>query len=175
MAMGEPGPNADELRQILQVASRTPDHGKLFPWRFIVFEGASREQFGEVLEQALLARNANAGGGARRMERNRFLRAPVVVAVISSLKTEKPIPEWEQQMSAGAVCQNMLLGAAALGFGANWITEWCAYDERVLKALGLTEGERVAGYIYIGAAKSSQADRDRPVLDEIVSRWSGAC
>src|SRR5579871_6705005 len=167
-AMGAPGPNPDQLQQILQIASRTPDHGKLFPWRFIIFEGDSRAAFGEVLDAALLARSPDAGDGVRDVERSRFLRAPIIVAVISALKTAKPIPEWEQILSAGAVCQNMLLGAAALGFGANWITEWYAYDQLVLKALDLTQGERVAGYIYIGTASEPLTERDRPDLSTLI-------
>jgi nitroreductase len=173
-AMGAPGPNAEQLSQILAAAARVPDHGKLFPWRFIVFEGEALAEFGLVLEQALVAKRADVGEGLRRFERNRFLRAPLVVAVVSSLKTEKPIPEWEQRLSAGAVCQNMLIAAAAIGFGANWITEWYAYDEIVDKALGLGEGERIAGYVYIGTGTEELAERDRPVMDDIVSHWRAA-
>jgi nitroreductase len=173
-AMGDPGPSAAQLREILQIASRTPDHGKLFPWRFLVIEGDARAKLGEVLEEALIARNANVSESLKRFERNRFLRAPVIVTVISSLKTEKPIPEWEQRLSAGAVCQNVLVAAAASGFGANWLTEWCAYDDIVTERLGLGEGEKVAGFIYLGTATAPLEERPRPVLDEIVSAWTGA-
>jgi nitroreductase len=172
-AMGVPGPDAAQLRQILQAASRVPDHGKLFPWRFLVIEGDARARLGEVLEAALVARNANVSESLKRFERARFMRAPVVVAVISSLKTEKPIPEWEQTLSAGAVCQTLLVAAAASGFGANWLTEWCAYDEIVTRALGLGESEKVAGFVYIGTASAPLEERERPVLDEIVSHWTG--
>jgi nitroreductase len=170
-AMGEPGPDADQLRQILQASSRVPDHGKLFPWRFLVVEGEARTQLGEILVEALIKRNPNVGESLQRFERNRFVRAPVVVIVISSLKTEKPIPEWEQRLSAGAVCQNMLIAAAAAGFGANWLTEWCAYDEFVTDKLDLKEGEKIAGFVYIGTATAPLAERERPVLDDIVSKW----
>jgi nitroreductase len=173
-AMGEPGPDAAQLRQILQAASRVPDHGKLFPWRFLVIEGEARAALGEVLAEALVARNATVSESLKRFERGRFLRAPVVIAVISSLKTEKPIPEWEQRLSAGAVCQTMLVAAAASGFGANWLTEWCAYDEIVTAKLGLGEGEKVAGFVYIGTATAPLEERDRPVLEDIVSHWNGA-
>ena len=172
--MASPGPDAGQLRQILQAAARVPDHGKLFPWRFLVIEGHGREKLGEALEEALVARNANVSESLRRFERNRFLRAPVIVTVISSLKTEKPIPEWEQRLSAGAVCQNVLVAAAAAGFGANWLTEWCAYDDIVTARLGLAEGEKIAGFIYIGTATAALEERPRPVLDDIVSRWTGA-
>lgn len=172
--MGEPGPDASQLRQILSAAARVPDHGKLFPWRFLVIEGDARAKLGEALEQALIARHANVSESLRRFERNRFLRAPVIITVISSLKTEKPVPEWEQHLSAGAVCQNVLVAAAAAGFGANWLTEWCAYDELVTAKLGLREGEKVAGFIYIGSAKAPLEERPRPVLDDIVSHWTGS-
>jgi nitroreductase len=172
-AMGEPGPDASQLGAILQAASRVPDHGKLFPWRFIVFQGDARAKFGEVLEEALVARSAGVSESLKRFERGRFLRAPVIIAVISSLKTEKPIPEWEQRLSAGAVCQTMLVAAAAAGFGANWLTEWCAYDDIVTQKLGLGEGEKVAGYIYIGTANATLEERPRPELDDIVSYWTG--
>jgi nitroreductase len=173
-AMGEPGPDAAQLRQMLQAASRVPDHGKLFPWRFLVIEGDARAALGEVLAEALTARNAGVSESLKRFERGRFLRAPVVVAVISSLKTEKPIPEWEQRLSAGAVCQTLLVAAAGAGFGANWLTEWCAYDDIVTRRLGLGEGEKVAGFVYIGTATAPLEERPRPVLDEIVSHWTGA-
>jgi nitroreductase len=173
-AMGDPGPNSGQLRQILQAASRVPDHGKLFPWRFLVIQGEARAKLGDVLEGALLERNAGVGESLRRFERNRFLRAPVIIAVISVMKTDKPVPEWEQRLSAGAVCQTLLIAAAATGFGANWLTEWCAYDEIVTQALGLGEGEQVAGFVYIGTATAPLEERPRPVLDEIVSHWTGA-
>lgn len=170
-AMGEPGPDAEQLRTILRAASRVPDHGKLFPWRFIVFKGVGRELFGHVLENALVARNNRVSESLRRFERTRFLRAPVVVAVISALSDVKPIPEWEQRLSAGAVCQTLMLAAIASGFGANWLTEWCAYDEIVTESLGLGPKEKVAGFVYIGTATESLIERERPSLDNLVSFW----
>jgi nitroreductase len=172
-AMGEPGPNPIELQNILQAACRVPDHGKLFPWRFLVIQGDARMELGRILEEALVARSANVSESLKRFERNRFLRAPVVVAIVSSLKTAKPIPEWEQRLSAGAVCQTMLIAAAAAGFGANWLTEWCAYDDIVLRGLGLGEDEKIAGFIYIGTATAPLEERERPALDNIVSEWTG--
>jgi nitroreductase len=173
-AMAGPGPNAAQLRQMLQAASRVPDHGKLFPWRFLVIEGDSRAALGEILADALVARNPKVSESLKRFERGRFLRAPVIIAVVSSLKTEKPIPEWEQRLSAGAVCQNLLVAAAASGFGANWLTEWCSYDDIVTDKLGLGEGEKIAGFVYIGTATAPLEERPRPELDEIVSYWTGA-
>lgn len=166
--MTGPGPSKEQLALILKAAARVPDHGKLFPWRFIVFEGEGRARMGVVLADAQKALGADEKTIA--LERERFLRAPVVVGVVSRVTPGIKIPEWEQMLSAGAVCQNMLVAAHALGFVANWITEWCAYDANVAKALGLSAGERVAGFIYIGTSAVTLEDRPRPEMDEIV-RW----
>lgn len=169
-AMTGPGPNAEELRTILTAAARVPDHGKLFPWRFIIFEGDARARFGEVLAECLKA-SEPASEERLAMERGRFLRAPVVVAVISRVREEIPIPVWEQQMSAGAVCQTMLIAATALGYVANWLTEWPAYSPLVSERLGLQPGERIAGCVYIGKPALPLEERLRPDLDKIVSRF----
>lgn len=167
-AMTAPGPDKTQLALILQAAARAPDHGKLFPWRFIIFEGPGRERMGAVLAEAQKALGAEEKILAQ--ERERFLRAPVVVGVVSRVTPGIKIPEWEQMLSAGAVCQNMLIAAHALGFVANWITEWCAYDTTVAKALGLNDGERIAGFIYIGTSAVKLEERPRPNMEEIV-KW----
>ncbi|MGX6647196.1 nitroreductase family protein [Maricaulaceae bacterium MS644] len=168
-AMTGPGPSPDQLETLLQIAARTPDHGKLFPWRFVVFEGEARARFGEVLEARL--REIEPDGPAERyaLERGRFERAPVVIAVISDAMENHKIPEWEQILSAGAVCQNMLIAASAMGFAAQWLTEWYAYDKVAKKALGLDPGERVAGFIYVGSATEDPTERPRKAPR--VSRW----
>jgi len=168
--MTGPGPDAGQLETLLQIGARTPDHGKLFPWRFVVFEGEARARFGDILEARL--RELEPDGPAERyaLERNRFMRAPVVIAVISDVTENHKIPEWEQVLSAGAVCQNMLIGASALGFAAQWLTEWYAYDRVVKVALGLAPGERVAGFIYVGSAACDAEERPRKAPK--VSRWS---
>jgi nitroreductase len=170
-AMGEPGPSPEQTRLILQAGIRVPDHGKLAPWRFLVFEGEGRAQFGEVLASALAASKSNISEALLRFERGRFLRAPLVIAVISSPQLDKAIPEWEQRLSAGAVCQNMLIAAITLGFGAQWITEWCAYDAGIAKALGLSADERVAGFLYVGTGREPLSERPRPDLDTLVRYW----
>jgi nitroreductase len=169
-AMTGPGPGAEELRTILTAAARVPDHGKLFPWRFIIFEGDARARFGEVLAECLKA-GEPASEERLAMERGRFLRAPVVVAVISRVREGIPIPEWEQQLSSGAVCQTMLIAATALGYVANWITEWPAYNPLVSERLGLQAGERIAGCIYIGNPALPLEERVRPDLDKLVTQF----
>jgi nitroreductase len=166
-AMGEPGPSREQLAAILKAGARAPDHGKLFPWRFIVFEGDGRERFGRMLGEILEAE----GERERQIdeESKRFLRAPLVVGVISSARELIKIPVWEQELSAGAVCQNLLIAAHASGFVANWITEWYAYHPKVKEQLGLKPGERVAGFIYIGTSAVELEERLRPEMDKIVS------
>src|SRR6202451_883238 len=124
-AMKEPGPSKKQIAQILQAGSRAPDHGKLFPWRFIVFEGKGRERAGEILAQTMEAEGER--DKQVEEERGRFLRAPVVIGVVSAAREQHKIPVWEQELSAGAVCQNILIAATALGFVGNWLTEGYAY------------------------------------------------
>ncbi|MBC8049037.1 MAG: nitroreductase [Chitinophagales bacterium] len=169
-----PGPSASELDIMLAAAARVPDHKKLAPWRFIVFEGDARARFGETLAAICAADEPEVSHARLEMERNRFTRAPLVVAVIARHTPHPAAPEWEQTLSAGAVCLNLLHAAVALGYAGNWITEWCAYNANVYHALGLAENERVAGFIYIGTAKDKPADRERPDLAAIVTRWTGA-
>ena len=169
-----PGPSASELDTILTCAARVPDHKKLTPWRFMVFEGDARARFGEVLAQTLQAEDKEPPSPMRlETERNRFLRAPAVIGVISRVVPVTGAPEWEQVLSAGAAAFNVCLAANAIGFGTCWITEWYAYSPGVRTALGLADNERVAGFIYVGTPKERQTDRDRPVLGDIVSRWQG--
>ena len=147
--MAEPGPSPQERELILKIAARVPDHRKLFPWRFILFEGDARQDFGNILAEKFIKDNPDAPDTRIDHERNRFMRAPLIVAVISSPKTcPRGTPIWEQELSAGAVCQNMLLAARASGFAAQWLTEWYAFDSEINAGLGLAENERVAGYIY---------------------------
>lgn len=172
-ALTEPGPDKEQLDQILTAAARVPDHKKLVPWRFIVFEGASRETFGRVIAEACQAEEREPSALRLELEAKRFVRAPTVVAVISRIVPNPAVPEWEQILSAGAVCQNLIVAATALGFGAQWITEWYAFSAGVREALHLAENERVAGFIYIGTAKDKPEERDRPALADIVTTWQG--
>lgn len=170
--MTDDGPDAAALDLILRAGHRVPDHGKLGPWRFIVFEGEARGAFGHVLKDAFLKADPNAGEERAALETLRLLRAPTVVCVVSCATSHVKIPLWEQELSSGAVCQNMLVAATALGFGAQWLTEWYAFDANVAVALGLEGDERVAGFIYLGGHPGPQEDRVRPDLAERVSRWT---
>ncbi len=167
----EPGPDATQLDSILRAGARVPDHKGLVPWRFIVFRGHARKAFGEILARAFAKQAGESVEPARlATEAGRFLRAPIVIAVIS--RTEMGVvPEWEQILSAGAVCQNLLHAASALGFAGQWITEWYAYDPEIRRALNLADNERVAGFIYLGTAQFAPKERKRPDLDAIVSFW----
>lgn len=172
--LAAPGPSAEQLERILTAAARVPDHKKLAPWRFIVFEGDARARFGEVLAAACAAEEKEAPSPVRLdTERQRLTRAPLVIAAVSRIKESAGAPEWEQVLSCGAACYNLCLAANALGFGTSWITEWYSYSPAVAKALGLSSNERVAGFIYIGTESEKQADRERPALAEIVTRWTG--
>ncbi|UOM33752.1 nitroreductase [Acuticoccus sp. I52.16.1] len=166
--LDSPSPEQATLDRMLSIATRVPDHGKLAPWRFIVIEGAAREAAGEIV-----ARIAAASGTQRDLaeERGRFTRAPLVVAVVSTAAPHVKIPEWEQVLSAGAVCLNLVHAAHAFGYSAQWLSEWIAYDREVLRALGVADGENVAGFIHIGTPQFVPADRDRPALEAVVTRF----
>lgn len=170
--MTGPGPSSAELDLIFTAAARVPDHGKLTPWRFIVFEGDARASFGDVLAGCFAAQNPEADEERLRLERERFLRAPMIVAVVSGVRPGIPIPEWEQQLSAGACCMMLVLAANALGYVTNWITEWYAYDSCVRDRLGLGANERIAGFIYIGKSAVALEDRPRPDFRSLVTRFS---
>lgn len=171
--MIEPGPDEATLQQILRAGIRVPDHGKLGPWRFMVIRGAARDRLGEAIAAAFQADSPEARPEDVAYERGRIARAPVVVAVACRINTERPIPEWEQVMSCGAACQNLLVATHASGFVAQWLTEWYAYDERVKAALGLGPEDRIAGFVYMGSAREAPRDRPRPDYDTVVSEWTG--
>lgn len=166
------GPDKEQLGLILRLAARVPDHRKLFPWRFLVFQGDARTQFGEHLAAKFKQDCPNMDETRVQFERDRFLRAPFVVGVVSSPKDcPRGTPVWEQELSAGAVCQNMLLAARASGFAAQWLTEWYSFDEQIVQVLGLEKNERMAGFIYIGSQAQSVAERPRPDIDTITNNW----
>jgi len=170
--MADPGPDAETRNKILEIGARVPDHRKLAPWRYVVFEGEARLDFGRHIETAFIAETPNAPKDRQIFERERLMRAPLVISVISSpVSCPRGTPKWEQELSSGAVCFNLCLAAQAHGFGAQWLTEWYAYNDSVSQALGLAEGERVSGFIYIGTPSEAPTERQRPTLKDVTQFW----
>lgn len=174
-ALGEPGPNPDELRRLLTVASRVPDHGALVPWRFILFQGEARQAASARLAAVHLAQHPNQSaqvvGTLPKLSRL-FAQAPLVVAVVSRADPSARKPEWEQVLTAGAVCMNLITAATTIGYASVWLTGWAAYNVDALAALGVRAEEKVAGFIHIGTAKERPPDRSRPDLDDLVTEWA---
>lgn len=168
----EPGPNAEELEQILTIGTRVPDHGKITPWRLVVIAGDARAQAGEKLAEIFARNNPGMDDASIEIERQRFLPAPLTIGVISSPKPHPKVPEFEQLLSAGNVAFNLLHAAFALGFAASWITRWYTFDAEAASMLGAGEGERFVGFVHIGTPTAVIEDRPRPALADIVSHWS---
>lgn len=169
-----PGPDATELNDLLTVAARVPDHRRLAPWRFIVFEGDAREAFNVKAAEIQKQENPDATANMLADTAGYFTRAPVVIAIISSPDTAHKTPVWEQELSVGALCQNLMLAANASGWAGCWLTEWIAYSHGINALLGLTPHERVAGYIYLGTSTALPQERLRPDISTKISRWSAA-
>lgn len=167
-----PGPNAATLERLLEVAVRVPDHGKLTPWRLILLEGESKLELGRQLAELKIRKDPDLPEAKQEKERRRYTFAPLIIVVVASIHTETHIPEQEQLLSAGCVAHNLLLGAQAHGFGAQWLTGWAAYDRDAAAILGLGEHERVVGFVHIGTPKRDVPERNRPPLDTIVSTWT---
>lgn len=170
--LGDPGPSEAEIRDLIAIAARVPDHGKLAPWRFVLI----RREAGRVLTERLLpiyrAKFPDAPAEKAAGEATRFARSPITVMVVSTAGDHPKIPEWEQILSAGAAAQNLVVAAHAMGYAAQWLTGWCAYDPEALAILGLKAGERVAGFVHVGTPKEKPADRPRPALEDILTEWT---
>jgi len=169
--MTGPGPSSAELDTILTIGARVPDHGKLAPWRFIVFEGEARERAGEVIARVFARKNPGAPAADIEVERRQLTDAPLVVGIVSFTKPHPKVPAWEQELSAGASAMNIVTAATALGYGACWLTGWFAFDRDVLEGLGLKPDEKLAGLVHIGRPTKPSEDRPRPALSEIVTRF----
>jgi nitroreductase len=169
--MNGPGPSAAELETILTIGARVPDHGKLTPWRFIVFEGDARLRAGAIIADVFVQQNPNTTPAEIDTERHRLMDAPLVIGVVSFTRPHPKVPPWEQQLSAGASAMNIVTAATALGYGANWLTGWFAFDRGVLDRLGLKADEKLAGFIHIGTPSKPSEDRPRPALADIVTRF----
>lgn len=170
MHLVEPAPTSAEIDALIALAARVPDHGKLGPWRFVVFEGDARARAGEALANAIAN---DSGVDQARLDHtsNLLQRAPACVMVVSAAQPHPKIPEWEQQLSSGAACFSLLLAAHAMGYGGCWLTEWPAYDARARAALGLAEHERIAGIIYLGTPREGAIERVRADVSTRISRF----
>lgn len=168
----EPGPNASQLQEILEIGTRVPDHGKYCPWYFIVLQDAARRQAGNLLRQAYAAENPDSAEAKLELESERFLRAPLVIAVVSRVREGKH-PQWEQILSAGAVCYNICLAANAHGFGTNWLSEWYSFSPTFKSLLGVDAQDHFAGFLYIGTQSEKNEERERPDLSNLVTFWDG--
>ncbi len=165
------GPTAEQIDTLLRAAHRVPDHGKLGPWRFVVFTGDGRAEFGRRLGAIYQEDFPAVAADLAAVQEQLFLRAPVIIAVISTAGPHVKIPEWEQVLSAGAACQNILVASHALGFKACWLTEWYSYHPKVKNLLGLEPQHNIAGFIYIGNYPGTPEDRVRPSLADRITYW----
>jgi nitroreductase len=168
MTLGPPAPSEAELATLLALAARVPDHGKLSPWRFVILSGDAKAAFVRGLEAIAEARP----DGPKALAKLGKIRAPPLTVAVISRFSAGEIPEWEQRLSAGAVCAMLITAAGAMGWGANWITDWYAYDADAGALLGLGEGERVAGFVHLGTPTEAPLERVRPDVTAITTRWS---
>jgi nitroreductase len=169
-AMAGPGPAKAQMDEILEIAVRVPDHGKLAPWRFILIEGEGRARMGQGFAEVWANKNPTHGVESLDFQRNLFMRAPVILVVVSTAAVHGKIPVWEQQLSSAAVCYNAVLAATALGFDAQWQSDWVAYDEGAKAVMGVALNEKVAGVIYIGTSSVPLEDRPRPEVSTLLTR-----
>lgn len=161
-----PGPTRAQIERILHLGARTPDHGKLFPWRLVVMGPTSRAALADAL---LPLADRQPGPDKARKVLAKLTAAPVTIVVISAPVDSQKVPVWEQQLSAGAVCMNIEHAAGALGFSASWITDWYSYDAEATKLIGLCDGEQVAGFIHIGSLAEPALERPRPDVASITT------
>ena len=169
----EPAPDEAALSVMLAAAMCGPDHGRLKPWRFILVSGRGRDSLGDVLAEALKKRDANASSEVLQREREKTLRAPLIVVVVGKVQENKAVPAVEQLIAAGIAAYNVLLAASASGFGGMWRTGPAAYDEDVKSALGLQAGETIVGFLYLGTPDAPAPERKLPALDAFVTHWPG--
>lgn len=169
----EPAPKDDEIATMVAAAVRVPDHGRLAPWRFIVYRGEARHRIGEMLAELAQRREGELPPARVEQEKARFARAPLVIGVVHSPKESAKIPQWEMFLSGGAAAMNLVHAANALGYGTNWISNWYADDEEGRRLLGLAPQERVIGFVHIGTRRGEAIERPRPDPAGLVSEYSG--
>ncbi len=171
--LGEPGPDPATLLRMLTSAVRVPDHGKLVPYRFLRIAGDARHSLGAFLAERAVQRDPQVSPAQLDKDRQRFSHAPLIITVIASPRPSPKVSEAEQLMTAGCVCFALLQAAQALGFGAQWLTAWMAFDPVVHARLGLAEGEQIAGFIHIGTPKTEVPERERPDPAALLQDWEG--
>lgn len=171
--MVAPGPTDEQLAEILAIASRTPDHGKLAPWRFVTIAADQRDAFATLLLDAYLADKPEAGRLEREAVEQFARQAPTLVVVLSTPRRDSHIPLWEQELSCGAACMNLLMAAHAMGFVGSWLTGWASYSERVRDAFGGPD-DRIAGFVFIGTPAKPLEERPRPDATAVIKRWTPA-
>jgi nitroreductase len=169
----EPAPGDDEIATMIRIATRVPDHGRLAPWRFIVYRGKAREEIGEKLADLAEKGEGPLTEARRNQELTRFSRAPLVIGVISSPKENPKIPQWEMFLSGGAAAMSLVLAASALGYGTNWITNWYSDVEEGRRILGLAPHERVVGFVHIGSYEGPAPERPRPDVAALYADYAG--
>lgn len=175
--LSEPGPDDDQLHEILTLASRAPDHGKLTRWRFVKIEGDARKQLGEICLNRAIQLAQEEGRVLSEAEKDKtvstFNHAPMVVALISTAKQHPKIPVWEQELAVGAVGMNLVHASNGVGYSAQWLTGWMSYDSHITNKLGVTADEKIAGFFHIGTPQADPVERARPDVSTMVSNWRG--
>ena len=169
--MVAPGPSPDELDRILSIAARTPDHGKLSPWRFVIVAPDQRDKLADLLTKALPGSVPEAGPAHFQKAKEFAHQAPTLVVLVAAPVPDHKIPLWEQELSVGAAGMNLLLAAHALGYVGGWITGWAAYSEAV-RAAFCAPGERIAGFLFLGSPGCEIQERPRPPLESVVRNWA---
>ena len=165
--LGLPGPSPEQVETLIRLGARAPDHGKLGPWRFVVMQPAAKARLVERLKTIAATRDQ----AEQRVAKLAKLALPPVTIMVVARPVRGKIPEWEQVLSVGAVCQNMTVAAAAMGFGSSWITDWYAYDADAAALMGIQAGERIAGFIHVGTVAEPPLERDRPDVAARITYW----
>lgn len=169
--MVAPGPSPEQLREMVSIAARTPDHGKLAPWRFVIIPGEARSALAERLIEIQRAEKADCTARDEEATAQFVTQAPALVVVLSAPVHGHKIPLWEQELSAGAACMNLLHAAHACGFVGGWLTGWAAYSDKVRDLFGEAP-QRIAGFVFIGTPGRDLDERPRGELSEIVHEWN---
>ena len=167
--MAGPGPSPAQIRAMAEIACRVPDHGKIAPWRFIEYSAEAKDRLGELILERAVEKDDSLSEEMQLLEKTRLSRSATVIALISAPQDHPKVPKWEQELSCGAAGMNWLIAANAHGYDAQWITEWYAFDETLAPALGVREGERLAGFIHIGTRTMPKTERARPDLDDVLT------